>query len=310
MRNFLLSLGTKVATLDLFMIHPLRYEWGVPFSLLFDTSGHSEEHQFPAPTLYKAQLRLNLLRTFLPFLRNIVDLELAVSNRLEASISVRQLLELLALFQNTLEVFTLTNSGTEFYDGELVTTITATHPDSRESLEAPTTAANRVQFPRLSRLKIVSFSECIVHDILFTINCPLIYHLSLAFRTCKCFGQAAPDYVSATMLHRSVPELRSIEIQFDTQLRLTQFNVDLSARHDAFGWLLPKLSSIDMGSGVKRTRHWMDGTPPPLKNLTKLVSSRLGFDTNNIHSLRLHTNIELLPEDVNTLRLLVPEFVK
>ena len=67
-----------------------------------------------------------------------------------------------------------------------------------------------------------------------------------------------------------------------------------------------------MGKG-KQIRNYRDNKPSPslsdsLKTLRSLVTIRLNSDANIIHSMRVR-DVEQLPETINTLELLVPEFV-
>ncbi|KLO18147.1 hypothetical protein SCHPADRAFT_936413 [Schizopora paradoxa] len=299
LHSFVQSLGAKLAELDLLTVYPLRDDMAEPFPS-FGNIELSLGRQF-ASTIHKAQLRLNTLHTFLPLLENIVDLELTISSRIDSPIGVEALLKLLASIPDTLESFTLKD-----FEGYPGVTIVATHSNLIHSPVAPTIAANRILFPRLNRLNIASFPECIVRDILSTINCTVIRHLCLTFRSCICFDEVVPDYVSATMLHNLMPGLRHIELQSDSQARNTQFYTELSIKHEALGWLLPALNSIVLGNGNRMS--YFKKRPPAMTALAKLVSSRLSSDANIIRSVRVR-DIELLPEDINTLRLLVPEFV-
>ncbi|KLO18129.1 hypothetical protein SCHPADRAFT_899944 [Schizopora paradoxa] len=153
--------------------------------------------------------------------------------------------------------------------------------------------------------------ECVAEDIIFSLNCPSLRHLSLSFRSCKCYLSSEDEefgHITAVTLHTLFPTLKSISPHFIGQTRDTQLFTDLSTPHDTFGWLLPRLDSIDIRSEDRR--RYYARRLPPIVALAKLVSNRLssGSATNAIQSIRMR-GVELLPETLNTFGLLVPNFI-
>ncbi len=186
-----------------------------------------------------------------------------------------------------------------------------------------------ISFPRLKRLTLSGFVECILLDVLSTFECPSLSGLSISL------GRYVPEderrnlRISAASLREIYPSLGCIDICLhggDLQVSLSrdcephfvvrhqlivvyQRNIEFFealAKPDAFGnWLFPKLEHIRFD---RRSHGALRSSM--LRILTRVVIARLDCSTTmSIRSVSFNfvETESLNSAYMNTLRLLVPD---
>ncbi|KLO18127.1 hypothetical protein SCHPADRAFT_993745 [Schizopora paradoxa] len=319
LRTFVRGFSAKLVELDHLDIRSAQYltrdEYDLSQIISFDDlSGHSgEQHQYPQSKLRTARSQLRLLPFIHPFLCNIAVLEVAVFT---TSIpTVTTLLKWLVTYSSTLTSLTVINPAG--LDESPQFTMEAHSSLERLADSDPASDATSLfSFLHLRELKVISFTECYAKEIIQRMDSPSLMRLSLAFQGCKCPIGDVFERVSASMLHGIFPKLEFISMRTKQRSREIQFLTDLRAQHDASEsrWLLPVLNSIE----IAIDDHRAGGTSSPravLLALAKLVASRLNAShgsasaINTVDILPKGFGLEISPEILNTLKLLVPNLI-
>ncbi|KLO15432.1 hypothetical protein SCHPADRAFT_261613 [Schizopora paradoxa] len=242
MRAFVKRFNAKLDLLDFLEIRPSQGGFVGPSPagdppVSTQNAGHLESK------LRNARLQLGMLPTLKPFLCNITDLEIIISHARNSPIpSATTVLESLAPYSNSLISLKIC------YPKELEENRRFGLWGAPGAAVQVVVAASRVSFPMLKRLSFSSFTECYVKEMLLNMDASSLHHLSMAFimDRCRCPDRVGLQCITATMLHSSFSTLESISLQAQEKTRNVKFFNDLQTPHEAFGWLLPNLNTVEM----------------------------------------------------------------
>jgi len=296
LKTFILNFGRKLADLDHLEFYLIPDNIGV----LLDAGALARDldaYQILAPKLRVARLLSQMLPGLRPILSNITVL------RVEARTSSHPIslgdvfLERLEPYSSnlislTLTIFDASGNRRRFIHTNNVAEAANLKPRER-----------RASFPRLKQLKLESFAEYLIQDVVSAVDCPSLSHFSF---TTKINQRNDRIQVALALLHTSFPKLECIAMSFGNTSRDAQFLAGLATPDGSGSWLLPALSSIEFS--FKTVDFSL------LKTLTRVVLNRLSSGaTKSIHSIFI-ARLEGLPHsamraDINTLRLLVPEVI-
>ncbi|KLO15442.1 hypothetical protein SCHPADRAFT_902339 [Schizopora paradoxa] len=242
--------------------------------------------------LSHAYLPPHHLPNFRPVLTSISILETAIRTCIEsgrALLDIDTLFRALTPYSNTLSNLTISNS---------TSALEANKPRDRY----------HISFPRLKHLRLNSFTDVNILDILGAIDCPALSHFTLTMYQWPPLENDPPrkdSPISAKFLHNIFPNLEFISMIFGALELDARFLSDLTGPDENGNWMFPMLNSMKFRSFSSRASLTQ---MPLLRVLLKVVVNRLrSNDTKSIRYLSIPDFGEVELGDSDCLRLFVPE---
>ncbi len=205
MKTFVLNFGHKLAELDRLEFHPFYFYNGVALNTSLPVKDF-DGRQILMPKIRIARVPSQLLPGLRPILSNITVLDTTTSDHpesLKTNIQVDVFLERLEPYSSNIISLTLTDSNAPPRRRRRSIQLS----EDLSPVPDPNPRTRRILFPRLRRLKLVSFSEYVVQDVVSAMDCPILSHLSVSTR-----DDRRNNSVSTALLHNSFPKLECVAV--------------------------------------------------------------------------------------------------